>query len=253
MGGRFACTACGKCCHGQLPLTLPDALKHADKFPLAVLWTPLRKGSKDFPLVSRLGVSVPMPKHPGLAALVVPTAYIPPQLPCPALGSDMLCKIHDDKPLRCKTMPFYPYREERFQAELLKPRKDWECDVSDTAPVVFDGQHILQRNDFDQERQEIEAEHPKIQMFANHQFKYNPMLATVLAKEATKPHPGQIVSSLSSFIVGARIGNAKEIAQRQLQVLAEFIRQTDGREDVRKYNENYRVWLEEMKYIADGQ
>ncbi len=74
-------------------------------------------------MVSQLGVSVPLPKHPGLAALVVPTSYIPPSMACLALGYDMLCSIHDEKPARCKSVPFYPYGEERFQAEVLQPTK----------------------------------------------------------------------------------------------------------------------------------
>ena len=40
MERRFACTACGKCCFGLLPLTIGDALAHADKFPLVVICHP---------------------------------------------------------------------------------------------------------------------------------------------------------------------------------------------------------------------
>jgi hypothetical protein len=48
MERRFSCTARGKCCHGLLPLTIGDALAHADTFPLVVMWTPVRQGGRSF-------------------------------------------------------------------------------------------------------------------------------------------------------------------------------------------------------------
>lgn len=250
MKRHFACTACGKCCYGQLPLTIKDALVHAGRFPLALLWTPLRKGSKDFPSVSRLGVSVPLRKHPGLAALVVPTSYVPPNMACPALGPDMLCSIHDEKPTRCKSMPFYPYREERFQAEVLNPRKGWECDISDSAPLVFVDHKIVHRADFDQERHDIEEQVPIMQMFANYLFKYNPLLMATLALEASKPDPGQIVSSLSSFLTATRNPDASGIARLQIPVLSSFVQKTAGQLALQAYYAQYAAWLEEMVSLA---
>ena len=46
MERHFDCTACGKCCYGQLPPTPPDALANAERFPLAILWTIIRQGVK---------------------------------------------------------------------------------------------------------------------------------------------------------------------------------------------------------------
>jgi len=250
MASHFACTACGKCCYGQLPLTVKDALIHAGRFPLALLWTPLRKGSKDFPLVSRLGVAVPLPKHPGLAALVVPTSYIPADMPCPALGADNLCAIHSNKPTRCKTMPFYPYRDEKYQHELLKPRKGWECDTSVAAPIVFQSGKITQRDDFDQERRDLEEQVPLIRQFASCLFRYNPMLATTLALEAAKSSPGQIVTSLSSFLTATRNPDARNVAQLQQPVLAAYLEKTAGVPAFHAFHSQYGAWLEEMNYLA---
>lgn len=250
MALHFACTSCGKCCYGQLPLTVKDALIHAGRFPLALLWTPLRKASKDFPMVSRLGVSVPLPKHPGLAALVVPTSYIPPEMPCPALGADNLCTIHTNKPTRCKTMPFYPYRDEQYQPELLKPRKGWECDTSVTAPIVFQNGRITQRDDFDQERRDLEEQVPLIRQFAAYAFKYNPMLGATLALEAAKSSPGQIVTSLSSFLTATRNPDARNVAQLQQPVLAVYLERTAGQPAFHAFHSQYGAWLEEMQYLA---
>jgi Fe-S-cluster containining protein len=247
---HFACTSCGKCCYGQLPLTVKDALRHAERFPLALLWTPLRKASKDFPMVSRLGVSVPLHKHRGLAALVVPTSYIPAALPCPALGADNLCTIHANKPTRCKTMPFYPYREEQYQPELLKPRKGWECDTSIAAPIIFQNGRITQREGFDQERHDLEEQVPLIRQFATYAFKYNPMLGATLALEAAKSHPGQVVTSLSSFLIATRNPDARTIARLQQPVLAAYLQKTAGLPEFQQFHTQYSAWLEEMDYLA---
>jgi Fe-S-cluster containining protein len=233
-----------------LPLTVKDALIHAGRFPLALLWTPLRKGSKDFPMVSRFGVSVPLAKHPGLAALVVPTSYIPPAMPCPALGIDNLCTIHADKPTRCKTMPFYPYRNEQFQHELLKPRKGWECDTSATAPIVFQNGKITRRDDFDQEQRDLDEQVPLIRQFATYAFKYNPMLGATLALEAAKSIPGQIVTSLSSFLTATRNPDSRTVARLQQPVLAAYLEKTAGRPEFSEFHAQYGAWLEEMNYLA---
>lgn len=201
-------------------------------------------------MASRLGVPVPLPKHPGLTALVVPTSYLPQNMPCPALGTDMLCSIHDEKPTRCKSMPFYPYREERFQAEVINPRKGWECDISDAAPLVFVDHKIVHRADFDHERHDIEEQAPIIQMFANYLFKYNPLLMATLAHEASKPHPGQIVSSLSSFLTATRNPNARDIARSQIPVLSSFVQKTVGQSALQAYHVQYAAWLEEMVFLA---
>lgn len=250
MALHFACTSCGKCCYGQLPLTVKDALVHAGRFPLAMLWTPLRKASKDFPMVSRLGVSVPLPKHPGLAALVVPTSYIPPVMPCAALGPENLCTIHANKPTRCKTMPFYPYRDERFQAEVLKLGKGWECDTSERAPIVFENGKLTQRADFDEERRDLEEQVPLIRQFATYSFKYNPLLSASLAREAAKPQPGQVVTSLSSFLVATRNPDSRAIARLQEPVLAAYKEKTANRREFLQYHTQYCAWLEEMEYLA---
>ena len=65
MERRFSCTACGKCCHGQVPLTIADALAHADKFPLAIVWSTVRKGGRSFQTTGELGVTIQVKKNAG--------------------------------------------------------------------------------------------------------------------------------------------------------------------------------------------
>jgi Fe-S-cluster containining protein len=251
MGNHFHCTACGKCCYGQLPLSLIDAFANVGRFPLAMIWTPLKQGAKDYSMVSTLGTTIKLPNRTELAVLIVPSVYIPPSFPCPALSEDNLCKIHSTKPSRCKTMPFYPYREEQYQAELLIPRKDWACDVTSTAPLVFDGKTIVSRADFDHEKQELLQQVPIIRTYANYMLKYSPLLVNALAKATSQKVGGQVVTSLSSFLTATRNPNAKEIARQQLPLLNEYMEKTAQKLEFAEFHKNYASWAKEMDFLSN--
>lgn len=251
MALRFHCTACGQCCYGQLPLTVSDAFKHADRFPLAMVWTPLRQGSKDFARVSHLGTTITLANRKALAVLIVPTAYIPPSLPCPALRDDNLCAIHANKPARCRTMPFYPYRDEQYQSELLTPQPGWACDTSESAPLVFADKKVLLREDFDAEYQALEEQIPLIQRYAEYMLKYTPQLVDSLAKASLKAKGGQVVSSLSSFLTATRNPLSQKIAQQQLPVLETYLAKTADQKPWADFHRHYQISVKEMGYLAN--
>jgi Fe-S-cluster containining protein len=246
MERRFHCTACGKCCYGWLPLTLADARTHAGRFPLALVWTLAPQGSKAFPLISRLGATAKLDRKQ-TALLIVPTAYIPPSFPCPALAPDGLCTIHADKPSRCRTMPFYPYRNEEDQADLLVPRKGWACDTSATAPVVYRNKKIVDRADFDRERGELLEQAPSMRTYAEYMLKYQHWVIDSLAKAGPG---GNVVTGLSSFLTATKLPDAATLAARQLPVLADYAARTAGEPKLVEYARNYAGWAKEMDYLA---
>lgn len=248
---HFHCTACGLCCYGWLPLSLDDAVTHAERFPLALVWTPVRPGGRAYALAARLGVKVTLRDRKEVAVLIVPTAYIPPALPCPALAADGRCGIHADKPSRCRTMPFYPWREEHDQAELLVPRKGWACDISAAAPVVYRDRAILDRGDFDRERQQLEQQVPVIRTYGAYMLKYRPWLVDGLAKAAAKPAAGHVVTSLSSFLTATRRPDAALLAARQLPVLRAYADKTASDPALADYHQQYSSWAQEMAYLAE--
>jgi Fe-S-cluster containining protein len=250
---HFHCTACGKCCHGQLPLTCKDALANATRFPLCFVWTPLRQGSKDYPLVATLGTTIKLADRKELAVLIVPTAYLPSSFPCPALGEDNLCGIHNNKPSRCKTMPFYPYRAERYQADLLTPRPGWACDTSTSASVVFENNKIVFRDDFDHERQELLEQVPILRRYAEYMLKYSPSLINSLMHAASKTKAGHVVTSLSSFLTATKSADAKKIAQQQLPILKTYVEKTAGLTQLADFYRNYLNWSKEMAYLSQRQ
>ena len=234
----------------MLPLTLADAFEHAGRFPLAMVWTPLRQQSNAYDLVRRIGAVVRLGGRREIAVVIAPTAYIPASLACPALNADGRCTIHSDKPLRCRTMPFYPYREERDQADLLTPRKGWDCDTSAMAPVVYRDRKIAIRDDFDLERRELLQQAPLIRTYAEYMLKYMPLLADSLAKAAMQRAGGNVVTSLSSFLTATRQLDIPGLAARQLAVLNDFAARTAEQAEFAEFHRSYAGWAREMEYLA---
>ncbi|MBC7952825.1 MAG: YkgJ family cysteine cluster protein [Rhodospirillaceae bacterium] len=247
MERRFACTACGKCCFGWLPLTLTDALAHAGLFPLGLVWSPVRQGHKSFALTARLGTTLRLPDRRELAVRITPTAYVPPSLPCPALGADNLCTIQAAKPSRCRTMPFFPYREERDQADLLVPRKGWDCDVSATAPVVYADRTITARDDFDRERRDLLAQAAVLKAYGDALVKTVPGLVDALVQAAAKPVGGDVLLSFATLLPRLDGVDAAALAQQQIPVLDDFAERTAGLAD---YPQRYGEWRRDMARLA---
>lgn len=250
MERRFHCTACGKCCFGWLPLTLKDALAHAGRFPLAMVWTPVRQASKAFDITAKLGIAVRTQDKKKLAVRIVPTGYIPPSMPCPALTPDNLCGIHAGKPSRCRTMPFFPYREEGDQADLLVPRPGWICDTSPAAPVVYRGKAVVDRVDFDHERRDLLEQAPTLRAYGEWLVGSVPAMLGNLARAAMKPGGGHVTVSFASLLRRLEGTDKKVIAQAQLTVLAEFAAKVADQPNLVEYHRNYGDWGWEMERLA---
>lgn len=244
---HFGCTACGKCCTGLLPLTLADAAAHADRFPLGVMWTPVRQNQRSFELTARLGTKVRLRDRRTVAVRITAVSYVPPSLPCPALTPDGLCAIHADKPARCRTMPFFPYGEEKDQAGLLVPRKGWECNVSEAAPVVYADRTITDRGDFDRERRDLLAQAPVLKAYADALVKTVPGLLDALVQAAAKPVGGDVLLSFATLLPRLDRINAAQVAQQQMPVLADFAQRTAGLAD---YPQRYGEWHRDMERLA---
>ncbi|HCI53733.1 MAG TPA: zinc/iron-chelating domain-containing protein [Gallionella sp.] len=248
MESRFSCTSCGKCCFGWLPLTLEDALTHAGRFPLAFIWSVVPPGTRNHALAKQLGVTLKSGRR--IAVVIMPTAYIPSALPCPELSTEGLCRIHDSKPSRCKTMPFYPYREESDQHALLMPRKDWLCDITPAAQVAYRDGKILARQDFELERRALLAQSDIMRQYADYMFKYSPWMVDSLNALASTPD-GTLLTSLSSFLTAIKHLDSRSIAAQQLPVFMAFADKTKGTPELAEYHKHYTGWAKEMNYLAN--
>ncbi len=239
MERRFHCTACGKCCNGILPLTLNDAFAHAGRFPLAMLWTTVRQGAKSFALTSRLGTTIQLGKRKRIAVQITPISYLPPSLSCPELAPDGLCSIHADKPSRCRTMPFTPFREEWDQADLLIPRTGWECDTSAAAPVVYRDKEIVHREDFDFERRELVEQASTLRAYADALLAKAPNVAATLDTMAKKPGGGHMVLNFTAIVSRLPQFDMATFARQQIPVLTEFAQKTAGISEMAEFHQYY--------------
>lgn len=251
MARHFHCTACGKCCYGQLPLSLKDAAAGAGRFPLAMMWTTVRPGAKSFAITKRLGTTVNLGKRKQVAVQITPVSYIPPSLACPALAADGRCAIHSEKPSRCRTMPFYPYRDEADQADLLVPRPGWECDTSEQSPVVYTDKQIVDRTDFDLERQELVAQTPIIRAYAERLMANAPNVKAAIEAAAKKPRGGTVMLNFSAIVARLENLDLTTFATQQLPVLKEFAAKTEHLPDAADYHRYYKDTAAGMERVLE--
>lgn len=236
---HFACTKCGKCCYGWIPLTITDALAHADRFPLVVMMTPVRAGNKSFDIVKHTGLVLPLSRKKSIAVRITPLASIPPAMPCPALRDDNLCSIHEEKPARCRAMPFSPMLAEGGQAPLLKPKSGWECDTSNAAPIVYQDRKIVGWDDYDRERTLVEQDAVVLRKYGQWMLDTMPDVRAQIERAATRMSGGYVFLNFTTLI--SRLPNVDmfDFAERQLPVMRAFAERTSGKQDMLDYHEQY--------------
>lgn len=239
MERRFSCTACGKCCHGLLPLTIDDALAHADKFPLVVIWTPVRQGGRSFRATADLGITIQLGKRKLAAVQIAPTADIPPIFSCPELTEEGLCGIHSVKPQRCRTMPFSAYRDQKDQDDLMIPRPGWTCDTSDQAPVVYRDKSIIDRQEFEVEREQLVGDAVILNPYAEWLLDSVPSLRMELRKVAMKPGGGRLLVAFSTLIPRLPKVDIFAFAEKQFPLMRAFAERTAGDPDLVDFHQRY--------------
>ena len=248
---HFACTVCGLCCTGVVPLTLVEAVEHASRFPLAMMITPMKADTKGYASLPDIGVSLPGGGKKPLMLLVTPVSFIPASSPCPQLGPDNLCTIHAHKPLRCRAMPFYAYKDEDHQLDQLSPRKGWLCDTSSQAPVVYRDRQILERTDYDRERQALADQAPVLQRYVNQLLAWDPAMQARITQAARTPGASKVVTGFVSFLRQDRQYDLVDFARQQYPVLNTWLQATAGNPKLAEYNRYYRGALADLaRFVA---
>ena len=251
MKRHFECTACGKCCHGWLPLSIKDALNHADIFPLFLFWMPARPGGKSYDLTRELGIELKLKKRKRAAVRVFPVSYVPTRLSCPALKQNGLCAIHATKPQRCKTMPLSGARAESDQLDLLIPKPDWACDVSDVAPLVYNDKHITGRKDFEIERQMLVEDSKTLKPFMNLMIDGSPKLRMDLEKIAGSPKGGHLILNFSTLVPRLSDVDIFELAKKQSPVMQRFADLTADQTEYADDHKRYATCADDWTRILD--
>jgi Fe-S-cluster containining protein len=164
MSFSFACTKCGKCCKGGGPaLSIDEVFKYQDVFISGLHWSAYHASDDETTTLadgSRVS-SVELHNHfDSLSGtflkrrgdktypLVYPavTGYdLAPGNACTALNEDNTCRLHADKPERCRSVPFDPVMPEAMQWFVLRKFK-FDCmkEIKETAGenLIFSGGKI---------------------------------------------------------------------------------------------------------------
>lgn len=252
MERHFHCTACGKCCHGWLPLTIPDALANAERFPLFLLWSTARPGGKSYEVTARLGVTLRLKTRKEVAVRVTPFSYVPSASPCPALLADGRCAVHDAKPLRCRAMPFSASRAEDDQTDLLIPKPGWACDVSTAAPLVYRDKTIVARADFEAERHALHQDAQVLKPFAQLMLDGAPPLRLEVEKMALRPGGGGVIVNFSKLVPRLAEVDIFALAAAQLPVMEAFAERTAGDAAQAEAHKRYAACAREWRAVLDG-
>ena len=189
---------------------------------------------------ARLGTVLRLPDRRQVAIRITPTVYLPSSFPCPELTPDHLCGIHDITPSRCRTMPFFPSRDETDQAQQLLPRPGWECDTSERAPVVYRDRLIVDQGDFAVERQELLSQAGPLRDYATAAITASPGLLASVAQAAGRG--GHVVVGILSFLPRLPEFDALAFATQQRPVLIGFAERTAQRPELQEYHAHYVEW-----------
>lgn len=219
----------------------------AGRFPLAMTITPVKPGTRGQTIVEQIGASVMLPPKKRYLLLVTPVSFVPPAMSCPELKPDNLCGIHEQKPIRCRTMPFYAYKDEDHQLDMLVPRSGWECDTKETAPVVYRDRKIIDRVDFDTERRALVEQTDALRRYADLLLKHSPVMLARVAKSSQSSPMGRVVVSFVSFLRYDRNQDLLDFARMQAPVLEDWERRTSGNSKLAEYNAYYREALSDLR------
>lgn len=119
----FNCTACGKCCTSPPSFTSNEFLKFIDKFPfsIAISHNPL-KNEKFF--IEQKEPYATIKKIPNNFSMVYFSSVDFQPLFTNSVGcnqlNNKLCNLHEDKPLKCKVVPFVNTFNEDIQISLIE-------------------------------------------------------------------------------------------------------------------------------------
>lgn len=143
-------------------------------------------------------------------------------------------------------MPFYAYKDEDHQVDMLVPRPGWQCDIGPDAPVVYKDQTIVTRQEFDNERSALLGQVPALRRYADLILKHDPALFARVAKAAQTPSIGQVVTGFVTFLRYNPKLDLVDFAKRQQPVLETWAQRTSTDTKVSQFNRYYREAISDL-------
>ncbi len=150
-------------------------------------------------------------------------------------------------------MPYSAYRDEKDQDELMIPRSGWECDISDEAPLVYRDRTIIDRHDFEVERERLVGDAAILKPYAEWLLDSVPSLRMELHKVARKPGGGRVLVAFSSLIPRLPKVDIYAFAEKQFPVMKAFAERTAGDPGLVDFHQRYVDSAAEWGKIARGR
>ena len=169
---RFACTSCGHCCNRGPEMELSEATALGDRFITSVVFKahslPINERSEwaagwwkshesRIPIrpaleeqrryLSHFASRRQVERRRDRQVFLTISAIVNDdgRGRCPALAGN-LCSIYDARPLTCRTVPMHysrPPSALRAYLDRFTATPDYRCDTSATAPIILDGNRIV--------------------------------------------------------------------------------------------------------------
>ena len=150
-------------------------------------------------------------------------------------------------------MPFSAYRDEKDQDDLMIPRSGWECDTSDEAPVVYRDKSIVDRQDFEAEREQLVRDAAILKPYAEWLFDSVPSLRPELLKAAMKPVGGRVLVAFSTLVPRLPKVDIYALARKQYPVMKAFAERTAGDPGLVDLHQWYVDSRAEWEKVARGR
>jgi Fe-S-cluster containining protein len=267
MSFSFACTQCGKCCKSGGPaLSIDEIFKYQDVFVSGLYWAAQHVSDDEtttFDDGSRVS-SADLSNH--LASLcgtflkrgrgkTYPLVYpavtgydLAPGNPCSALNDDNTCRLHADKPERCRSVPFDPVLPEALQWFVLRDFK-FDCmkEIKENTGenLIFSGGKITDaayKDDYGKRLSTMERDTPTMAVVA-HLIKKQPgALAPSFDEFLGVTDRGGFVETSMLPLLAALLQQSEENKGRVLGYLAaqERLINTGIKNALRERNKNHR-------------
>jgi hypothetical protein len=147
----------------------------------------------------------------------------------------------------------YAVHEENYQANCLVTRKGWRCDTTEKAPVIYQNKRILDRTNFDNERNALLAQAPVFRTYATKLFQHNPALMARVTKAAQSPIPGRVVVNFSSVFRYNKQYDLRSFALMQQGIIEAWEQKTANLPILSDYHAYYKEALIELAWIRNRQ
>ena len=150
-------------------------------------------------------------------------------------------------------MPFSAYRDDKDQDDLMIPRPGWVCDTTDQAPVVYRDKSIIDRQDFEDERQQLVRDAAILKPYAEWLLDSVPSLRMELQKVAMKPAGGRVLVAFSTLIPRLPKVDIYALAEKQIPVMKAFAERTAGDPGLANFHQRYVDSAAEWEKVARGR